>query len=318
MRDFFKGIFNYSKADRRAMVAIGCVAVFIVGVNCVVSVLRGEKDAASVVDQSAMDVFESEEEGDCVLEAAVLAAFDPNDVDSISLAEFGIEGYKIRNFLRYRAAGKIFFSAKDMGKTYGWTEDDVNKVESYVKVDESIVGGRRTENNSFVRNDVLHARRGRKNVNDGMYGSVGDRVVVNVGRSAKFNHLVRVDVNKADSATLCSIPGIGRGVSRAILNYRNRLGGLYAKEQLLEISIIAPEMLEWFEVGGDPELRMIDVNRASFAALNRHPYISYDQTKTLLDYVRLYGRIENERVLLSTGIFTADEVERLRPYLRYE
>ena len=87
-------------------------------------------------------------------------------------------------------------------------------------------------------------------------------------------------------------------------------------EQLRELKIVSPELLEWFEVSSD--VRKIPVNRASFQALNVHPYISYKQTKALLQYIRLYGKVKDEQALIETGIFTKEEVERLRPYLAYE
>ena len=60
------------------------------------------------------------------------------------------------------------------------------------------------------------------------------------------------------------------------------------------------------------------MNKASFQALNSHPYISYEQTKALLQYIRLYGDVKDEETLMATGIFTKEEVEKLRPYITYE
>ena len=136
--------------------------------------------------------------------------------------------------------------------------------------------------------------------------------------SNKFHVLTKVDVNEADTAMLRRIPGIGEKISEAIVRYRKRLGGFYSVEQLQEISIVSPELLEWFEVSSSPDIQRIDINHASFQKLNSHPYISYEQTKALLQYIRLYGNVKDEDVLLSTGIFTSEEMEKLRPYIVYE
>ena len=48
-----------------------------------------------------------------------------NTVDSMTLIGFGLKDWKVKNFLHYRDAGKVFRSAEEMGKTYGWTEEDV-------------------------------------------------------------------------------------------------------------------------------------------------------------------------------------------------
>ena len=89
-------------------------------------------------------------------------------------------------------------------------------------------------------------------------------------------------------------------------------------EQLREISIVSPELLEWFTVPSSAAVQKIHLNKASFQTLNSHPYISYEQTKSLLQYIRLYGEVKDEETLLATGIFTKEEVEKLRPYIAYE
>ena len=136
--------------------------------------------------------------------------------------------------------------------------------------------------------------------------------------SNKFRALTKVDVNAADTALLRRVPGVGKKISEAIVEYRERLGGFYSVEQLRELKIVSPELLEWFEVSSSPNIQRLNINKASFQALNSHPYISYEQTKALLQYIRLYGKVKDEQALVETGIFTKEEVERLKPYLAFE
>ena len=322
MRNFFKNIFYDTRADRRAFAAIGCVIVFVIGVHCIMYTLGEDSDGGSGEDQLAA-VFGSEDihDGNSETGGDVPSFFDPNTVDSVSLAAFGIEGYKIRNMMRYRAAGKVFRSAEDMGRTYGWTGADVEKVRDYVLIADN-------ERKDMGYGDGRRGsvkRKSEANVDNGLGGcdgrgdsDAGIAESYRVRRYGKFDHLVIVNVNEADSMTLCSIPGIGAVVSRSIIKFRDELGGVYDKKQLLEISIVSEDMLEWMDVGRNVKLRTLNINRASFSVLNRHPYISYEQAKALVGYMRLYGRIGDERVLMATGIFSADEIRKLRPYLRYE
>ena len=127
-----------------------------------------------------------------------------------------------------------------------------------------------------------------------------------------------MDVNEADTTLLRRIPGVGEKISEAIVRYRQQLGGYYSVEQLLEISIVSPELLEWFTISSPTAVQKMNLNQASFQALNSHPYISYEQTKSLLQYIRLYGEVKEEVTLLSIGVFTKEELERLRPYIAYE
>ncbi len=289
-----KNIFYFRKSDRRAIVALGCIAVFCIGVLLVV-----DRHSAPPVPAAEGEAVRDAEKITPPISGVSLRAFDPNTVDSLTLVGMGIEGWKVRNFLHYRAAGKVFRSADDMGRTYGWTEEDVARVAPYVRV------GTLPEKGKVARREEREERLERRDT--------AAHFVSN-----KFRSLVKVDVNEADSATLCRIPGIGVGISNAILRYRQRLGGFYAPQQLLEIPIFSPELLEWFTISDTPSLTKININRASFQTLNSHPYITYEQTKALLQYLRLYGKVEDEETLLSTGIFTPEEWERLKPYIDYE
>ena len=135
--------------------------------------------------------------------------------------------------------------------------------------------------------------------------------------SPKFTSPTTIDPNTADSATLCSIPGIGRGIASSILHMRERLGGFYDLSQLLECAYFSVDLLQWFALDRQPELQQIDINKAGFGQLIRHPYISKAQTQDILQYRRLYGTIKDSVQLHSTGIFTADELHRLLPYLKF-
>lgn len=46
----------------------------------------------------------------------------------------------------------------------------------------------------------------------------------------------RININKADITALSTLPGIGRGRSQAIIEYRERKGGFTSCEQIMEVS----------------------------------------------------------------------------------
>ncbi|MBO7592081.1 MAG: helix-hairpin-helix domain-containing protein [Bacteroidaceae bacterium] len=288
----FKEFFYFSKSERRAIVALGCIAVFAIGVLMVLD--RPSSQPSPSMEKEVMQGVEGKPDE---RPEVVLQTFDPNTVDSLTLIHFGLKPWKVKNFLHYRAAGKVFRSAEDLGDTYGWTAEDVEMLASYVRV------GKQYEKKEKKREE--REQWGKKEEKP-------DHI------SKKFQSLTKVDVNTADTATLRRIPGVGAKISDAIVHYRKRLGGFHSVEQLREISIVSPELLEWFSVSSSPALQKFNINKASFQALNSHPYISYEQTKALLQYIRLYGNVKDEETLLATGIFTKEEVEKLKPYIAYE
>lgn len=294
MNNPLKGFFYFRKSDRKGIVALGCIAVFALGVLMVLDRMEEQKE-------QSMDTpvfLEDYHKKPLSVSKKRLHVFDPNTVDSLTLIQFGIKPWKVKNFLHYRAAGKVFHSAEDIGDTYGWTAEDVQRLTPYVSVGTAYQ--KRKETPRFEERKE-HKEEGAKPV-----------------ETKKFHTLTKVDVNEADTAMLRRIPGIGEKISVAIVRYRQRLGGFHSVEQLREISIVSPELLEWFTVSSSAAVQKIHLNKASFQTLNSHPYISYEQTKSLLQYIRLYGEVKDEETLLATGIFAKEEMEKLRPYIAYE
>lgn len=294
MNNPLKGFFYFRKSDRKGIVALGCIAVFALGVLMVLDRMEEQKE-------QSMDTpvfLEDYHKKPLSVSKKRLHVFDPNTVDSLTLIQLGVKPWKVKNFLHYRAAGKVFHSAEDIGDTYGWTAEDVQRLTPYVSVGTAYQ--KRKETPRFEERKE-HKEEGAKPV-----------------ETKKFHTLTKVDVNEADTAMLRRIPGIGEKISVAIVRYRQRLGGFHSVEQLREISIVSPELLEWFTISSSAAVQKIHLNKASFQVLNSHPYISYEQTKALLQYIRLYGKVKDEETLLATGIFTKEELEKLRPYIAYE
>lgn len=299
MKNPIYDFFYFPKHHRRTIVLLGSIAVFCLGVIVVIDATKGSVDTEARTDKQR-----SGENNVSAEKEASICFFDPNTVDSITLVNFGIKPWKVRNFIHYRAAGKVFRSTEDVGKTYGWDSNDVEKIAPYVRIDET-----------YITNKQHTSRKNRQE--NSITSALEEMENRPLNAHSKFRTITKIDANTSDSTTLCRIPGIGEGISSAILRYRTRLGGFYSTQQLLEISIFSPELLEWFTIADTFAVKKLPINHASFQSLNSHPYITYDQTRNLLKYIRLYGNIDNERTLLSTGIFTTEEIERLRPYIQY-
>ncbi len=57
-----------------------------------------------------------------------------------------------------------------------------------------------------------------------------------------------VDLNTADAAALCTLPGVGQSRAQAILDYRARYGAFAQVEDVLAIPGITPELVaSWGE-----------------------------------------------------------------------
>jgi DNA uptake protein ComE-like DNA-binding protein len=141
--------------------------------------------------------------------------------------------------------------------------------------------------------------------------------------SQKFKTPIWIDLNAADSTLLSRIPGIGEKTAAAILRYRQRLGGYTNVAQIAEAARwVTPEQLQtweqqWLRVSADA-VQQLPVNTAEFKDLLRHPYLDYPQVKAIFSLRQSKGRISSWDDLTATGIFSPDDVSRLRPYLRFD
>lgn len=308
MSDFF----YFRKEDRRVIVALAIVAVFCVGVMLVVNTFRSKDKSNttsaehftpdSIMTQEGQTSVEGKDKTHALsAERSVrIAPFDPNTIDSATLVSYGIQAWKVKNFIHYRNAGKVFRSADDMLDTYGWTKQDLQALLPYVRIGKNFQKQERT-NTPFEKEE-------RSNEETAKRDSLRSYM------SNKFKEHTLVDLNTADTTLLKRIPGIGSHFARSIIRYREKLGGYHQTEQLVEIKDFPIETLEWFTIS-TPIQKRIDINKADFKQMASHPYIGYDNTKRIKNYQRLYGNIKSIDQLRSLQFFSEDELQRLLPYL---
>jgi DNA uptake protein ComE-like DNA-binding protein len=113
------------------------------------------------------------------------------------------------------------------------------------------------------------------------------------------------------------VPGIGPYYARRIVSYRQRLGGYYRMEQLLEIEGFPESALSYFSIADDAVVRKLNVNRLSLNELRQHPYVGYYRAKQIVDFRRTHGRISSLNELSLSKDFTPEVIERLEHYVEY-
>lgn len=134
----------------------------------------------------------------------------------------------------------------------------------------------------------------------------------------KENH--KIEINKADSAQLVSIYGIGAKSAAEIIKYRELLGGFYSLEQLGELKMITESNFERIlqQISCDScEIRKIDINFAGPKSLSMHPYVSDRALRRIVKLRQLKGGWSKIEEMIDDKIFSEEEAERLAPYLRF-
>lgn len=140
---------------------------------------------------------------------------------------------------------------------------------------------------------------------------------------SKFRQVARLELNTVDSATLVRVPGIGGGTARAILLYREKLGGYYSAEQLREKltwdgaqSRLDDWCTNWF--WADEQLiQKLKINELSFKELVRHPYLEFDEVKAIVRWRDRHKAVRNAAELRQLGIDDSARLDRLLHYVEF-
>ena len=125
------------------------------------------------------------------------------------------------------------------------------------------------------------------------------------------NKISTVDLNAADSLPVFA----GR-----IVKYRNLLGGFVSLEQLMEVYGMEGQTLQ--RIGpyiyiDSARIEKIDINSAGFHTLLRHPYLEYNDVKSLLNYRDIQGHIGSVREIWEYGLLGDSTLKRIAPYLLF-
>ena len=223
-----------------------------------------------------------------------LFPFDPNTADSTQLLRLGLQPWQVVNIYKYRAAGGVYRKPRDFARLYGLTLKEYRRLEPYIRISEENLPAE----NYFYKYEPIEER---------------DTLKYPV----KLQPEERVVLNSADTAQLRKVPGIGSYFARKIVEYRERLGGYYRVQQLLEIEDFPETAVNFFIIPDGTEFRKMNLNRLSLNELKRHPYINFYQAREIVDFRRLHGRIENLQQLSLSKDFPPEAIERLLPYVEY-
>lgn len=130
------------------------------------------------------------------------------------------------------------------------------------------------------------------------------------------------DLNLADSLQLKTVFGIGSKTAARILEYRRNLGGFVKEEQLYEVwgldSLVAEELMDISFLSSPPGIRAINPNTATEEELTLHPYIRKGLARLIVRYRKQHPPYSKPEDLLGIRLFRSEQVEKLRPYLRFQ
>ena len=127
-----------------------------------------------------------------------------------------------------------------------------------------------------------------------------------------------VEINSADSAALRTVVGIGAKTVVAIMEYRRLLGGFYSTAQIAELKCVTKENFERIskQIYCDScVISKIDINFASASELERHPYMTREAIRKIVDTRKSKGGWSSVGQMIEDNIFKPEQAAALAPYL---
>lgn len=182
--------------------------------------------------------------------------FNPNNLPVEKWIELGLSTKQAEIIKKYEAKGGKFYKKEDLKKIYSIRPEQYALLEPYIQIPEE--KPIYTYNQTFPKKDAN----------------------------------IVIELNSADTVTLIQIKGIGISFAKRIIKYRDLLGGFIDKSQIKEV--FGVDSLKFTEIEkniiADPnKIKKLNINTITFDELKKHPYISYNIARALINYKQKHG-----------------------------
>ncbi len=307
-RKIFTALIGFDRRERRGTYILSVMLVVLLVVRLVA--FRYGKvpdDFATLAAVAANEPSDKKKES----LSEMLFSFDPNDATYDDLLKLGLTERQARTLVNYRSSGAQFRRPEDLLKVYGVDSATAVRLIPWIII---------ADNRPDRKNDGLHVRQA---FTDKL---PSDRAQWYPGAAEKPADAVRkplpkplTDLNRCTARDLAGLPGIGPVLSERIIKYRSLLGGFVETRQLGEvygldsavISLISPRLTLTFD-----SVTPIMLDSVSFGDLARHPYVGYESARVVTRYRSISGSPLTLGIMVSQGVITQQQAERLAPYVK--
>ncbi|MEJ5994352.1 helix-hairpin-helix domain-containing protein [Pedobacter sp. Du54] len=221
-----------------------------------------------------------------VFSKPILFKFDPNQILLEDWKKLGLSIKQAQSIINFRNKGGKFYKVEDLKKMYTISPKLFEKLQPYVEI----------------------------------VNPLGEKKKKFEVKAYTKKEYPVIEINSADTLALDKIKGIGAAFARRITNYRNKLGGFYKKEQLMEVygldSVKYKELKDQIQVDVSA-IKKININTADFESLKNHPYLKYKQINTIIEYRKQHGNYSSIADLKKLLILSTQTIDQLTPYLQF-
>ena len=232
-----------------------------------------------------------------------LTSFDPNTVSIEQMLKLGLGKSLSTRIDNYRSAGGQFKIKSDLKKIYGLSDSLYQNLDPFILLPDRLVSP-----------NIIQPKKPQSNIKAA--------AVIKKEKEAIEPEIVRIELNTADSLVFQKLKGIGPSYSSRIVKYRELLGGFTSIDQIREVFGISDSLYQtlvpYLTIAESFVPNQLNINLATFKELNAHPYISYEQTKAIMNGKSKFGKFDNPEDLKRLDLFDSIQIAKLTPYLKFK
>jgi competence protein ComEA len=216
------------------------------------------------------------------------------DINSAQYHDFiaiGLPAYIAQRIMNYKEKGGRFYEKEDIKKIYGLRNIMYEKIEHNIYV--GLTSKTKTKR-------IAGEKKSEK--------SKPQKAV-----SPLFN------INTCSKEELVKVYMIGDFRAQKIIEYRDKLGGFFSFDQILEVYSIDSLVLQQLQKAtyiDTNTIARININTCTFKELLNHPYCSYNMTKDIFSYKKIQGNIDAITELRDNNILEHAEFVKIQRYLK--
>lgn len=222
---------------------------------------------------------------------ASLFSFDPNQATKEELMQLGLSANVAQTIISYRNKGGQFKKAEDLQKIYSLSEQHYTRLEPFIAIASTTTAAEKSPYKTAT-----------------------------AAIPASSETVTPLDVNTATAEELQRLRGIGPTLSGRIIKFRESLGGFTTLAQVGETFGLPDSTFQQVKshLTVTPRIKLLTINTSTADELKLHPYISNKQAQVVVNYRNQHGAFTSIEDVKKVKIFTAEELEKLQPYLSFE
>ncbi|MFT3936732.1 MAG: helix-hairpin-helix domain-containing protein [Chitinophagaceae bacterium] len=224
--------------------------------------------------------------------------FDPNSLNEAGWQKLGLRDKTIATIQHYLAKGGRFKKPEDIGRIYGLQQSLYEKLLPYVRI----------ASNAPLPHESIESNK----------NEITEKPVYTNKPATVFKS---IEINSADTTAFIALPGIGSKLAARIVNFRDKLGGFYAVEQLAETYGLPDSTFSKIKTSlhcNAASVKVININTADANTLKLHPYIRWNLANAIVQYRQQHGNFKSVDDLQAISIITPEMFQKMRPYVTVE